>query len=34
MLTNLELASTSDKTLKLGDLEHKCLVLYFYPTCK
>ena len=31
MLTNLELASTSDKTLKLGDLEHKCLVLYFYP---
>ena len=31
MLTNLELASTSDKTLKLGDLEHKCLVLYFSP---
>ena len=31
MLTNLELASTSNKTLKLGDLDHKCLVLYFYP---
>ena len=31
MLTNLELAATSNKTLKLGDLDHKCLVLYFYP---
>ncbi len=31
MLTNLELASTSNKTIKLGDLQRRYLVLYFYP---